>query len=211
MNKEAKIEKTEIFNTQTFPSSPIIKPQKVRIVSFAGYMKRIPNKLKNLQSNSTNTIRPVTSTFASPAAGQKYIAAHRKIVRKTISVTLLNPAIQTIHIFKPRTSKETTELTELRSLQKVMNKDFSFSEKNTKVQPKNEESEKHRLQNSPGIFILAVISGRIDQISNYLISFCGGAVERRILINSNDEYGRSPFFYAVFKGIFTKNTKKRKS
>ena len=87
-------------------------------------------------------------------------------------------------------------------MQKNINKDFSFTEKNTKVAPKTSNRERHRLEDVPGNFILAVISGRFKQMENYLSGFCATVVERRILVNAEDEYCRSPIFSAVFKGLF---------
>ena len=107
---------------------------------------------------------------------------------------------QSIQEFHPRTVEQRQELGELRTLQKNMNKDFSFSEKNTKIAAKPQDPDPPRLQQVPALFLLASVFNRLDQLENYLAGYCGSAMERRQLLNSEDEYGRSALFYAVMKG-----------
>ena len=165
------------------------KYTKIHIVPFAGFMKHIPRR----SSKPGKVVPTGFATSRLPAISPK------RSLEPQLESTL---RVQPIQIFQPKTHKQSVELREFRVMQKNMNKDFSFSEKNTKVAPKTSNRERHRLEDVPGNFILAVISGRFKQMENYLSGFCATVVERRILVNAEDEYCRSPIFYAVFTGLF---------
>ncbi len=190
------------------PEPVITKPMKVHILSFAGYLDHHLPKIsrghhqshKSMMSATPQTLsKSVSATFKSSSKNKTSTSIFKKVYGLP---TFAVPFPQPIQAFQPKSSKERTELAELRLLQKNMNKDFSFYEKNAKVPPKEPVGQTHRLQNTPAKFMLAVLMGRLEQIENYLGSFCAGAVERRALINSEDECGRSVLFYAVFKSIF---------
>jgi len=113
------------------------------------------------------------------------------------------------------------EYSEIQMLQQTLNKDFSLTRSNLSSdflriynmgKIKGTASEKTAL---PQLFkestahakeilgfITAAILGKVEHMSQYLSTLCGTVLEKKLLINSGDQFGRNALFYAIFKGKF---------
>lgn len=87
----------------------------------------------------------------------------------------------------------------LRKSQEELNRDFSPTEgkegaKACRLSLPRDEA----MARIVHLFIAAAAAGRADRLEQYLSINCSTALDRKYLVNSEDEFGRSSIFYAVY-------------
>ncbi len=173
----------------------VLRPRgKVRTLRFAGYiedLKRPEGTALNHYSSAAALIDKRTN-LTEPSSLKRGRSKPRQ--KQRVSRTILASPQSKGQSVAP------SELSSFRAAQAELNRDFEFADNGGGLgDPKLPfRAETFR---APLVFLLAATNGNAELLEKFVEKQCVTTKDRKFLLNSEDEFGRSAIFYAVHKRI----------